>query len=264
MYVAVMLFEGWGLHLSTAPYHVEGHPFHAANNINGVGIDSIRDYQVLPLHPRVQSLQESYTRHIVETVHNLPNLLWEVANESCGGGTVDLEFAAFLGLEEVPDWGDSTAWQYSVIDTVKRCEQEMGYDRHPIGMTMQFPVPDQSRVNEPLLAGRAEWISPGFEEPGWFPGNPDMATSGWYSDPPPADGRKIVIADTDHFAPGGGTRCGRGRRSFAATTRSSWTSGSSPGLIRRTRQRAAPWPSTRSSLPGSRWATPSGMPSACG
>ena len=141
MYVAVMLFEGWGLHLSTAPYHVEGHPFHAANNINGVGIDSIRDYQVLPLHPRVQSLQEAYIRHVVDTVHDLPNVLWEVANESCGGGTVDVEFAAFLGLEEVPDWGDSTAWQYWVVDTVKRYEQEMGYDRHPIGMTMQFPVP---------------------------------------------------------------------------------------------------------------------------
>ena len=69
---------------------------------------------------------------------------------------------------------------------------------------MQFPVPDQTRVNEPLLAGRAEWISPGFEEPEWFPGNPDMPTSGWYGNPPPADGRKIVIADTDHFAPGGG------------------------------------------------------------
>ena len=204
MYVAVMLFEGWGLHLSTAPYHVEGHPFHAANNINDVGIDSIRDYQVLPLHPRVQSLQEAYIRHVVDSVHDLPNVLWEVANESCGGGTVDVEFAAFLGLEEAPDWGDSTAWQYWVVDTVKRCEQEMGYDRHPIGMTMQFPVPDQARVNEPLLAGRAEWISPGFEDPGWFPGNPDMPTSGWYGNPPPADGRKIVIADTDHFAPGGG------------------------------------------------------------
>ena len=152
----------------------------------------------------MQSLQETYIRHVVDSVHDLPNVLWEVANESCGGGTVDVEFAAFLGLEEAPDWGDSTAWQYWVVDTVKRCEQEMGYDRHPIGMTMQFPVPDQARVNEPLLAGRAEWISPGFEEPGWFPGNPDMPTSGWYGNPPPADGRKIVIADTDHFAPGGG------------------------------------------------------------
>jgi hypothetical protein len=54
MYVAVMLFEGWGLHLSTAPFHVEGHPFHVMNNVNGVGIESILNYQVLPLDPRVQ------------------------------------------------------------------------------------------------------------------------------------------------------------------------------------------------------------------
>jgi hypothetical protein len=204
MYVAVMLFEGWGLHLSTAPYHVEGHPFHAANNVNGVAIGSILDYQVLPLDERVRSLQESYIRHVVDTVHDLPNVLWEVANESSGGGAVDLEFARYLGQDQVPDWGDSTEWQYWVIHTVKRYEDEMGYDRHPIGMTMQFPVPDQPRVNEPLFASRAEWISPGFEEPGWFPGNPDMPVSGWFADPPPADGRKVVIADTDHFAPGGG------------------------------------------------------------
>ena len=49
-----MLFEGWALHLSPAPDHVEGHPFHAANNVNGVGIGSILDYQVLPLDPRVR------------------------------------------------------------------------------------------------------------------------------------------------------------------------------------------------------------------
>ena len=34
MYVDVMLFEGWGIHLSTAPMHIEGHPFHASNNVN--------------------------------------------------------------------------------------------------------------------------------------------------------------------------------------------------------------------------------------
>jgi Family of unknown function (DUF6298) len=204
MYVAVMLFEGWALHLSTAPYHVEGHPFHAANNVNGVAIGSILDYQVLPLDERVQSLQETYIRHVVDAVHDLPNVLWEVANESSGGGAVDLEFARYLGQDEVPEWGDSTEWQYWVIDTVKRYEEEMGYDRHPMGMTMQFPVPDQTRVNEPLFASGAEWISPGFEDPGWFPGNPEMPASGWFTDPPPADGRKVVVADTDHFAPGAG------------------------------------------------------------
>jgi len=31
-------------------------PFHAANNVNGIGIASIVDHQVLPLDPRVQAL----------------------------------------------------------------------------------------------------------------------------------------------------------------------------------------------------------------
>jgi Family of unknown function (DUF6298) len=204
MYVAVMLFEGWGLHLSSAPLHVEGHPFHAANNINGIGIDSILDYQVRPLDPRVHELQERYVKKVIDTVHDLPNVLWEVANESSGGGRADLDFAKFLGQDTVPEWGDSTEWQYWVIDTVERHEEEMGYAPHPMGMTMQFPVADQTKVNDPLFRSRAEWIPPGFEEPDWFPGNPDLPASGWFADPPAADGTKVVIADTDHFAPGGG------------------------------------------------------------
>jgi hypothetical protein len=204
IYVAVMLFEGWGIHLSSPPNHVEGHPFHARNNVNGVSIGSILDYQVLPLDDRVQELQERYVGKVVDTVHGFPNVLWEVANESSGGGRVDLEFARYLGEDEVPEWGDSTEWQYWVIDTVKRHERERGYDPHPIGITMQFPVADQTKVNDPLWNSRAEWISPGYEEPGWFPGNPEIPASAWYADPPPADGRKVVIADTDHFAPGSG------------------------------------------------------------
>jgi hypothetical protein len=95
-----------------------------------------------------------------------------------------------------------------VIDTVKRHEREMGYDRHPMGMTMQFPVPEQTRVNEPLLASRAEWISPGYDDEvfagGGHPMAPGSPQSRWLEDPPAADGRKVVISDTDHYAPGRG------------------------------------------------------------
>src|SRR5438477_11627592 len=59
IYVAVMLFDGWAIHLSPAPDNVEGHPFHAANNINEISITSINDYQVLPLDPRVQAIQQA-------------------------------------------------------------------------------------------------------------------------------------------------------------------------------------------------------------
>ena len=208
IYVDVLLFDGWALHLSPPPDNIEGHPFHAANNINGIDARSIDDLQVLPLSPKVASIEEAYIKKVVDTLHDLPNVLWEVANESSGDGSVDQEFAKFLGMDEPPKWGDSTEWQYWVIDVVKRHEQERGYEPHPIGMTMQFPVADQTRVNGPLLRSRAEWISPGYDDEifkdGGHPSAPGSPPSQWYADPPPADGIKVIVTDTDHYAPGQG------------------------------------------------------------
>jgi hypothetical protein len=210
IYVAVMLFDGWAIHLSPAPDNVEGHPFFAANNVNGIGITSIVDYQVLPLDRRVQALQETYIRKVVDTVHDLPNVLYEVANESSGGGAVDRGMAEALGLRpgDPPNWGDSTRWQYWIINFLKQYEQEKGYEKHPIGMTMQFPVADQTKVNDPLFDGPADWISPGYDDEifahGGHPMSPGSPPSRWYDNPPAADGRKIIITDTDHYAPGKG------------------------------------------------------------
>jgi hypothetical protein len=208
IYASVMLFDGWALHLSPAPDNVAGHPFHAANNVNGVGITSIVDYQVLPLDPRVRALEAAYIQKVVDAVHDLPNVLYEVANESSGGGAVDKSFAQMLGLGDPPDWGNSTAWQYWVIDVVKQYEKEKGYDAHPMGMTMQFPVADQTKVNDPLWSGPADWISPGYDDSiftgGRHPMAPGAAPSRWFDDPPAADGKKVVITDTDHYAPGKG------------------------------------------------------------
>ena len=203
IYVGVMLFEGWALHLSPAPDNVLGHPFHAENNVNGIGIESIVDYQVVPLDPKVRAVQEAYVRRVVDTLHDLPNVLYEVANESSGQ---DAELVELPGGMVLPGpVGDSTAWQYWVIDLVKRYEVERGYDSHPMGMTMQFPVAVQSKANDVLFDSTAEWISPGFdEELKMAEGGHGPEPSRWYKDPPANDGRKVVIADTDHFAPGQG------------------------------------------------------------
>jgi hypothetical protein len=208
IYVGVMLFDGWALHLSPAPDHIEGHPFYAGNNVNGISATSINDLQALPLDPRVRALQEAYVRKVVDTLHDLPNVLWEVANESTGDGSVSQEFADFLGMAQVPRWDDSTQWQYWVIEVVKRHESERGYPVHPIGITMQFPVAEQTRVNEPLLHSRADWISPGYDDEifagGGHPMAPGSPPSRWFADPPVADGAKVIISDTDHYAPGQG------------------------------------------------------------
>jgi hypothetical protein len=199
-----MFFDGWALHLSPSPDNVEGHPFHDMNNINGISIRSILDHQVLPLDPRVQALEEAYIRKVIDTLHDLPNVLWEVSNESSGGGKVDMEFAQMMGFSEVPEWGDSTKWHYWVIDVVKQYEQEKGYVPHSSGMTMQFPVADQLKVNDPLYNSRAEWISPGYDDEifaqGGHPMAPGSPPSRWLDNPPPNEGRKVVITDTDHYA----------------------------------------------------------------
>lgn len=208
IYVAVMLFEGFALHLSMAPDNIEGHPFYHANNANGIGITSINDYQVLPLDPRVQACQEAYIRKVVDTVHDLPNVLYEVANESTGGGSVDQAFSELIGLSNPPEWGDSTAWQYGVINFIKRYEQEQGYDPRPIGMTMQYPVANQTKVNDPLFNSPADWISPGYDDEifsgGRHPMEPGSPPSHWYDNPPAASGGKVILTDTDHYAAGMG------------------------------------------------------------
>jgi hypothetical protein len=201
IYVDVMLFEGFGLHLTPPPDNVEGHPFHAKNNVSDIGITSIVDYMRLPMDARVQELQEAYLGQVLDTVHDLPNVLYEVANEASGQ---DAESMEMPGMPPIPGRiGDTTKWQYWVIETVKRLERERGYDARPIGMTYLFPVADQSKSNEPLFASPADWISPGFDEP--FDPNADMSAgpppSHWFTDPPEADGRKVLIADSDHFSP---------------------------------------------------------------
>jgi hypothetical protein len=193
IYISVMLFEGFSLHLTATPDNIEGHPFHAANNVNGIGITSIIDYQVLPLDPRVQAIQEAYIRKVIDTVHDLPNVLYEVANESSGENAESVQIPD--GPTIATPIGDSTQWQYWVIDFVKQYEQQMGYDKHPIGMTFQYPVAEQSKANDPLWESPADWISPGLDD------GPAPLNSRWLLDPPTNDGTKVVISDTDHYSP---------------------------------------------------------------
>jgi hypothetical protein len=195
IYVSVMLFEGFSLHLTAPPDNVAGHPFHASNNVNGIGITSIVDYQVLPLDPRIEALQVAYIRKVVDTVHDLPNVLYEIANESSGQEAEVVEMPDGSTIDT--PIGDSTEWQYWVIGVIKQYERDMGYVAHPVGMTFQHPVADQRTANDPLWNSPADWISPGLDDA------PTPGDSRWRHDPPPSDGTKVVISDTDHYSPMG-------------------------------------------------------------
>lgn len=168
VYVSVMLFEGWGLQHVTEAW--KAHPFHPENNINGLGLDAgARATQVHMLGvPSITKLQETYVRKVINTLNDLDNVLYEIANES---GTY------------------STEWQEHFIRFIH--DYEKGKPKqHPVGMTFQYSRdPKQRGVNANLFNSSADWISP----------NPDAGKFNYQTNPPPADGRKVILTDTDHL-----------------------------------------------------------------
>ncbi|MBW3624186.1 MAG: DUF4038 domain-containing protein [Armatimonadetes bacterium] len=162
MYVGVMFFDDWSTENGGA---WEGHPFHRDNNINGVDADLNRDGLGVEFHTlqdkRILAYQEAYVRRAMEAVNSFDNVLYEIANET-----------TVLGSKE---------WQYHFIRFIKEAQAKKRM-RHPVGMT----VADTEVNNAALFASDAEWISPGTE-------------GGYQDDPPAADGRKVIVSDTDHL-----------------------------------------------------------------
>ena len=166
-YVSVMLFGGmWGTeHKDTWA----GHPFNGANNINGLDADLNHDGTGNELYtlrvPAALALQKANVTKVVETLNDLDNVLYEVANE-------------------VREY--STAWQYEIIQHVKAVEAPQP-KQHPVGMTGYNSIP-----HEDLLKSPADWISP------------SNSGGDYRNNPPVADGKKVILTDTDHLWGEGG------------------------------------------------------------
>ncbi len=162
IYVSVMLFEGWAMQFSAGAW--ESHPFHQQNNINGIDGDQNKDGKGLEIYtlsnPAVTNLQESYVRKVIDTVNDFDNVLYEISNEN---------------------HPPSTQWQYHMIRYIKKYEKSKP-KQHPVGMTFQY----RGGKNETLFGSPADWISPNNE-------------GGYRDNPPAADGRKVILNDTDHL-----------------------------------------------------------------
>jgi hypothetical protein len=172
IYVSVMLFEGWGLQHVTNAW--KAHPFHPANHVGGVEVDAdvdgdARGIEVHTLKvPAVTRIQEAYVRRVVESLDDLDNVLYEIANES----------GAF-----------STEWQEHFIRFIHDLERRLPR-QHPVGMTFQHSRISRERgSNTNLFRSSADWISP----------DPAAGSYNYRNNPPSADGRKVILSDTDHL-----------------------------------------------------------------
>lgn len=173
IYVIVMLFEGFSsvhpvghgtVYPGANPWF--GHPFNVKNNINGVNGDRNddgwgREFHTLTV-PAVTTLQKAYVKKVIDTVNDLDNVLYEIANES------------------IPESQD---WQYEMIGFIKSYEATKP-KQHPVLMSMSWP----NQRNAVLFASHADAVAPG-----------KMEGEDYENDPPVAKGQKAVIADFDHI-----------------------------------------------------------------
>lgn len=163
-YVSVMLFDGWSVSKTKVGSGLnpwQGHPFNRANNVNGVDGDLDGDSSG-------------------EETHELRNAAVLALQEAYVRKVVETVNDLDNILYEISNesHGNSQDWQYHLIHAIKAYENTLP-KQHPVGMTVEYP----GASNADLYASPADWISPA-EEPGG---------------PPVADGRKVVIADTDHL-----------------------------------------------------------------
>jgi hypothetical protein len=135
VYVSIMLFQGFSIegkgNRGGDPWL--GHPFNVQNNINGIDGKSTVHTLSKPAETRYQ---QAYVRHVVDTLNDLDNVLYEISNEDTGG-TAD------------------TNWQYHMIRFIRRYEAAKA-KQHPVGMTCQWSAGSDAVLRE----SPADWISP--------------------------------------------------------------------------------------------------------
>jgi hypothetical protein len=164
VYVGVMLFQGFSLdkrgERQPGRNAFDGHPMNAKNNINEIDGDP----------------DGSGTGHQVHTLE-VPEIT--ALQETFVRKVIDTLNDLDLVLWEISNESHegSVEWHDHLIDLIHEYESTKP-KQHPVGMT---GAPIQ---NPPLYASAAEWISPVGKQ--------------YRSDPEAADGRKVIILDTDH------------------------------------------------------------------
>jgi len=181
IYVSIMLFDSWATEARMSVPWV-GHPYNKDNNVNGINgqvdlpieqqldrnleagfsIDA-EHIQVQTLNlPQVTALQKAYIKKVIETVNDLDHVMYEICNEG---------------------YRKTKYWQYELVHFIHETEKDMP-KQHPVWMTHLVQA-----QNEALYVSEAEAISVGVE-------NTD---ENYCINPPANDGRKVILADTDHL-----------------------------------------------------------------
>jgi len=162
IYVGVYLFTGEWVNIFRCAS--DGYPFTRSNNINGIddgyagGKKGTRSITMTAPNA-ITRFQEVYVEKAIDTLNDLPNVLWIVS-------------------EEAPS--DSTWWNDHQISHIRAYESKKPH-QHPIGYAALIGSPDTTLYNS-----NADWVAPQVKI--------SPATSCGNGNPP----CKVNVNDSDH------------------------------------------------------------------
>jgi hypothetical protein len=157
IYAGVYFFTGEWLNLFRFPQ--DGYPFSGANNVNGVDDGGGKGAVTMTAPNAVTGYQDAYVRKLIDTLNDLPNVLWIVS-------------------EEAPP--DSLWWNHHLIALARSYEAGKP-TQHPIGFATLIDNNDSN-----LLESDADWIAPASR----------FSSVTTHGSGHPAD--KVNINDSDH------------------------------------------------------------------
>jgi Bacterial Ig domain/IPT/TIG domain/Family of unknown function (DUF6298)/Putative collagen-binding domain of a collagenase len=191
IYAIIELFDG--NQLTSARCSTDGYPFTAANNVNGVddgytggscGVGSV----TMTANNAITSFQDAYVEKAIDALNDLPNVLWEIAEEQPG--------SAFASC---PGYGGASSmsfWAAHMFGLIKAYEAGGVFEgtsytakafQHPVGIgAMNYN--DRVGGDATLYASTATWITPAITAGmDIFPSNVPLNNQG-----------KVVLNNSDH------------------------------------------------------------------
>jgi hypothetical protein len=131
IYAGIYFFTGEWINIFRCPN--DGYPLTGSNNINGVDDGGGTGSVTMRAPNAVTAVQDAYVRKVIDTLNDIPNVLWAVS-------------------EEAP--GDSRWWNEHLIALTRSYEAGKPL-KHPIGYPVRIDNDDPSIVNSD-----ADWIAP--------------------------------------------------------------------------------------------------------
>ena len=174
IYAIVQLFDSAQLIANRC--RNDGYPFTGVNNVNGVddgytgGASGTKSF-TMTANNTISQFQDAYAEKVIDTLNDLPNVLWEIS-------------------EEAPF--ESTWWQGHMIGLIRAYEGGGAWEgttyspkplRHPVGLGgLQYPGKDSF-----IYGTSADWIAPSLTYNADFPAVVSLNNQG-----------HVVINDSDH------------------------------------------------------------------